>query len=87
MAINKIAYGNTTLIDLTSDTVTASTLASGQTAHDRSGTVITGSAILKSNSEVIGSTLYLYDTDLYSVSGTTLMFGNKVNNTTLNIDF
>ena len=44
MAINKIQYGNTTLIDLTADTVTAGTLISGTTAHDRTGAVITGTA-------------------------------------------
>lgn len=42
MAINKIIYGNTTLIDLTSDTVEAGKLAYGYTAHDKSGAVITG---------------------------------------------
>ena len=42
MAINKIIYGGTTLIDLTSDTITADKLAEGYTAHDKSGTVITG---------------------------------------------
>lgn len=43
MAINKIVYGGNTLIDLTSDTVAAENLLSGFTAHDRSGTIITGS--------------------------------------------
>ncbi len=43
MGINKIQYGNTTLIDLTSDTVTADKLMQGYTAHDRSGAVINGS--------------------------------------------
>lgn len=42
MAINKIIYGNTTLIDLTADTVTAAGLAAGLTAHDKSGEIITG---------------------------------------------
>ena len=42
MAINKVKYGNTTLIDLTSDTVTADKLMQGYTAHDRSGAVING---------------------------------------------
>lgn len=42
MAINKVIYGNDTLIDLTSDTVSANSLLSGETAHDRSGTVIQG---------------------------------------------
>ena len=40
--INKIIYGGNTLIDLTGDTVTANDLAYGKTAHDKSGTVITG---------------------------------------------
>ena len=42
MAVNKVIYGGNTLIDLTSDTITASDLASGVTAHDKSGAVITG---------------------------------------------
>lgn len=42
MAINKVIYGSSTLIDLTSDTVTADKLSDGYTAHDKSGTVITG---------------------------------------------
>lgn len=40
--INKVNYGNQTLIDLTSDTVTADTMLSGTTAHDRSGAPIVG---------------------------------------------
>lgn len=44
MGINKVQYGNTTLIDLTSDTVTADKLLQGYTAHDRSGVQITGTA-------------------------------------------
>lgn len=42
MAINKVIFGSDTLIDLTSDTITAADLAQGVTAHDKSGTVITG---------------------------------------------
>ncbi len=42
MGINKIIYGGNTLIDLTGDTVTASDILTGKTAHDKSGTVITG---------------------------------------------
>ena len=44
MGINKVQYGNTTLIDLTADTVTADKLMQGYTAHDRSGALITGTA-------------------------------------------
>lgn len=41
--INKVIFGNQTLIDLTADTITAADLLSGKTAHDRSGATITGS--------------------------------------------
>lgn len=44
MGINKVQYGNTTLIDLTGDTVTPSVLMEGYTAHDKSGAIITGTA-------------------------------------------
>lgn len=40
--VNKVIFGGTTLIDLTSDTVDESNLLSGITAHDKSGAVITG---------------------------------------------
>lgn len=40
---NKIIYGGTVLIDLTGDTVDASHLLTGYTAHDKSGATITGS--------------------------------------------
>lgn len=41
--INKVVYGNRTLIDLTTDTLTSTDqLASGVIAHDRTGAVITG---------------------------------------------
>lgn len=40
--VNKVVYGGDTLIDLTADTITAADLASGVTAHDKSGAPITG---------------------------------------------
>lgn len=40
--VNKVIFGNDVLIDLTSDTVTASDILSGKTAHDKSGAAITG---------------------------------------------
>lgn len=45
MAYNKVVYGNNTLIDLTSDTITASSLESGIVAHAADGTQITGTLI------------------------------------------
>lgn len=40
--VNKVVYGGNTLIDLTSDTVTAAAMLSGYKAHDKSGAPITG---------------------------------------------
>lgn len=42
MAVNKVIYDGTTLIDLTNDTVTSGALLKGHTAHDKSGAVIVG---------------------------------------------
>lgn len=42
MANSKIIFGNEVLIDLTSDTVEASKLAYGYTAHGRDGELVTG---------------------------------------------
>ncbi|MDD3204141.1 MAG: hypothetical protein PHS74_00170 [Lachnospiraceae bacterium] len=42
MSVNKVIYGGKTLIDLTSDTVTANTLQKGYTAHTKSGAIVTG---------------------------------------------
>ena len=42
MAVNKVVYGATVLVDLTEDTVTADKLLKGATAHDASGELITG---------------------------------------------
>lgn len=44
MGNSKIIFGNTTLIDLTSDTVEAEYLAYGKTAHGADGELITGSS-------------------------------------------
>ena len=42
MEHNKIIYGGKVLLDLTNDTITANDLQVGVTAHDKSGTAITG---------------------------------------------
>lgn len=41
---NKVVFGDETLIDLTNDTVSAESLAEGETAHDASGNTIVGTA-------------------------------------------
>ena len=43
-AISKVVYGNTTLVDLTEDTVESTNLWSGETAHGSDGELITGTA-------------------------------------------
>lgn len=42
MAVNKVVYGTTVLVDLTSDTVTAETLKQGITAHGADGSRVVG---------------------------------------------
>ena len=42
--VNKVVFGNQTLLDLTTDTVTPSVLMEGYTAHDKSGALIIGTA-------------------------------------------
>lgn len=44
MEVNKVVYGDTTLIDLSGDSVTPEALAEGVTAHDATGASIVGSA-------------------------------------------
>ena len=39
---NKVVIGNTTYLDLSSDTVASDNLLTGYTAHDKNGEVITG---------------------------------------------
>ena len=42
MAVNKVVYGNKTLIDLSNDSITADALVQGFTAHDKKGVSISG---------------------------------------------
>lgn len=44
MAINKVVINNEVKLDLTADTIEATDLALGKTAHDRTGAVITGTS-------------------------------------------
>lgn len=45
MPVNKIVFGNRTLIDLTGDTVTEETLLKGCQAHKADGTIIFGTML------------------------------------------
>lgn len=50
MAYNKIIYNGDVLLDLTSDTATASKVANGETFHTSDGAIATGTAQLIYNS-------------------------------------
>lgn len=49
--MNKVVYGSTVLIDLTTDTVTADKILTAYTAHDASGNIITGTCSFDVNSQ------------------------------------
>lgn len=49
--INKVVYGNTVLIDLTADTITADKILVNYTAHDAAGNLITGTCEFDVNSQ------------------------------------
>ena len=49
--VNKVVYGNTVLIDLTADTVTADKVLASYTAHDATGNTITGTCDFDVNSQ------------------------------------
>ena len=48
MAVNKVVYGTSVLVDVTSDTVTADKMLAGYTAHDKSGNQVTGTVTFAS---------------------------------------
>lgn len=51
MAISKVIYGGNTLIDLTADTVEASKLLKGITAHGADGELVTGTCTYDANTQ------------------------------------
>lgn len=62
---NKVEYFGQTLVDLTNDTVTSEALLSGFTAHDASGSPITGIAI--NVQDVLGYMGLIYYNDMVYV--------------------
>lgn len=48
---NKVVFGDTVLIDLTADTVTADKILTSYTAHDASGAIVTGTCDYDSNTQ------------------------------------
>lgn len=57
MAVSKVVYAGETLVDLTSDTVTANALKEGYTAHDKAGNPVTGTyaPVLQTKSAMPGT--------------------------------
>lgn len=51
MAVNKVVYGDQTLIDLTGDTVTEDKILTGYTAHGKDGDPLVGTCDFDVNSE------------------------------------
>lgn len=70
MAKNKIIFAGETLIDLTGDTVTADKMPPGCTAHDKTGTLITGT------SQTYPITPIEYDYNIGYVSNGTWQYEN-----------
>lgn len=65
--INKVIYGDQTLIDLTSDTATAANMLSGITAHNAAGAPITGTIATKTSSDVsLANTVVSIPTGYYA---------------------
>ena len=71
--INKVIYGGNTLIDLTSDTVTADKILSGYTAHAASGAPITGSCTFDADtSDATAAVAEVLDTKTFYKNGSKL---------------
>lgn len=47
MAVNKVVYGDQTLVDLTKDTVVEDALIKGISAHSKTGMVVNGTLIVQ----------------------------------------
>lgn len=88
MSYNKVVYGGKTLIDLSADTVTESTLLKGYTAHKADGTPITGTYEGGSATEEIDRILtsgltdgYKYFYDDGTIISTSVTTGMKLTKT------
>lgn len=77
--VNKVIYGDQTLIDLTGDTVTAGDILTGKKAHDKSGAVITGTCNYDANT----SDATASESEILA-SKTAYVSGSKVTGTMVN---
>lgn len=55
--VNKVVFGNNTILDISEDTVVSSALLSGYTAHAGSGASISGSILTKTSSDLTANGL------------------------------
>ena len=89
MAINKVIYNGSTLIDLTSDTVSADTLLQGVTAHDLKGESIVGTYVDQDTTYSVskaGTTITLTGSDGSTSSVTEQDVSGKSDKTDTDID-
>ena len=74
--VNKVQFGNETLIDLTSDTVTPDKVLEGVTFHDKSGALRTGTMQLAPVA-TSGDFDDLTNRPTFTVVNETLIFGRS----------
>ena len=86
MAVSKVVYNGSTLIDLTSDTVTAATLLSGYTAHNKAGTKITGTYAAPNLSGSTAAVGDVIEGKTFYSGNTTLKTGTLPVNTNQNVN-
>lgn len=80
MAISKVVYGNSTLIDITDSDVTKDNLLIGEIGYKSDGTKVTGDVGIK----VEGNKL-VFNGPIFSVSGRSVVIGNSVSDRKLNL--
>lgn len=81
MAINKVVYGNNTLIDITDTTAVASDVASGKVFYLKDGTQATGTASGSSGWELLGSSEFTVNSTSTSASSVgTINCGSSASN-------